>query len=102
MQIGYGDKGTPARFFYAAKATRKERAGSSHPTVKPLSLMRWLVRLITPPGGIVLDPFAGSGTTGAAARLEGRDFVLIERDPAHFDDLKNRLAPQFIAERRLA
>lgn len=48
---------------------KADRAGSKHPTVKPVALMRWLVRLVTPPGGTVLDPFAGSGTTGAAARV---------------------------------
>lgn len=54
-----------------------------HPTVKPVSLMRWLCRLITPPGGLVLDPFAGSGTTGIAAVSEGFDFVGVELDPDH-------------------
>ena len=51
-----------------------------HPTVKPLDLMRWLTRLLCPPGGTVLDPFAGSGSTGVASVLEGRRFVGIERD----------------------
>jgi site-specific DNA-methyltransferase (adenine-specific) len=51
-----------------------------HPTVKPLALMRWLTRLLCPPGGMVLDPFAGSGSTGAAAIVEGRRFLGIERD----------------------
>ena len=99
---GYCDDGSAARYFYCAKASKAERNGSKHPTVKPLALMRWLIRLVTPPGGLVLDPFAGTGTTGEAARREGRDYILIEKDPAYFDDLKNRLAPQFIAERRLA
>jgi len=54
---------------------------STHPTMKPLKLMRWLVRLITPPGGIVLDPFMGSGTTGIAAVLEGFNFLGIELEP---------------------
>jgi hypothetical protein len=56
------------------------RMRNVHPTVKPIALMRWLVRLVTPPGGTVLDPFAGSGTTGIAAVLEGFDFVGIERE----------------------
>lgn len=61
-----------------------ERAARNHhPTVKPVELMRWLVRLVTPPGGLVLDPFAGSGTTGIAAALEGAHFVGIERDPEY-------------------
>jgi site-specific DNA-methyltransferase (adenine-specific) len=90
--VGYGDTGSAARFFYCAKAGKKERNGSKHPTIKPVALMRWLVRLITPRNGIVLDPFAGTGTTGEAARLEGRDYILIERDPMYFDDIKNRLS----------
>lgn len=83
--------GGPSRFFYCAKASRKERRGSNHPTVKPLDLMRWVVRLVTPPGGVVLDPFAGSGTTGEAARAEGFDVVLIERDDEYLDDIRTRL-----------
>jgi site-specific DNA-methyltransferase (adenine-specific) len=86
-QLGYGDTGGASRFFYCAKASRAERnAGTKrnvHPTVKPLALMRWLVRLVTPPGGTVLDPFTGSGTTGAAAALEGFDFIGIEREPEY-------------------
>jgi site-specific DNA-methyltransferase (adenine-specific) len=66
-----GDSGSAARFFYAAKASKAERAGAGHATVKPLSLMRWLVRLVTPPGGVVVDPFLGSGTTMLACEAEG-------------------------------
>ncbi|SFJ68226.1 DNA-methyltransferase [Methylobacterium brachiatum] len=84
--------GRESRFFYAAKAGAWDRAGSEHPTVKPVSLMRWLVRLVTPPGGLVLDPFAGSGTTGTAAYLEGRRCVLVEREAAYQRDIENRLA----------
>ncbi len=62
-----------------------------HPTVKPLALMRWLVRLITPPGGLVLDPFAGSGSTGAAAMLSGRSFLGIEREGQYVDIACTRL-----------
>jgi site-specific DNA-methyltransferase (adenine-specific) len=87
-----GDAGSAARFFYAAKASKADRAGSKHPTVKPISLKRWLVRLITPPGGLVLDPFAGSGTTGAAARLEGFRAVLIEQSPDYCEDIRRRLS----------
>ena len=57
-----GDSGAP-RIFYTAKADKADRLGSKHPTVKPVDLMRYLVRLVTPPGGHVLDPFGGSGTT---------------------------------------
>ena len=63
----------------------------SHPTVKPVALMQHLVRLVTPPGGTVLDPFAGTGTTGAAARAEGFDCVLMEAEDAYCRDIQVRL-----------
>jgi hypothetical protein len=63
-----------------------------HPTVKPLELMRWLVWLLCPPGGLVLDPTAGSGTTGAAAALEGRRFLGIEPEPAYIEIAAARIA----------
>ena len=92
----HGDKGGASRFFYVAKGARSEKdAGlghvesrhgaeataprNHHPTVKSIALMRWLVRLVTPPGGTVLDPFAGSGTTGVAALAEGLSFVGVEQ-----------------------
>jgi site-specific DNA-methyltransferase (adenine-specific) len=72
----YADSGSAARFFYCAKTTTEERGeGNNHPTVKPQALMRWLVRLVTPPGGTVLDPFMGSGSTGLAADAEQFDFI---------------------------
>lgn len=80
-----------SKFFYCAKASTKERNGSKHPTVKPLALMRYLCRLITPPNGTILDPFAGSGTTGQAAQAEGFDSILIERDAQYIADIKRRL-----------
>jgi DNA modification methylase len=80
------DSGSAARFFYCAKASKLDRLGSDHPTVKPVELMRWLVRLVTPSGGLVLDPFAGSGSTGIAAFVEGFDALLVElRDEAAAD-----------------
>ncbi|MFJ4173367.1 DNA-methyltransferase [Microbacterium sp. NPDC089696] len=86
----YGDRGGASRFFptfkYEAKAPGSERPtvdGVAHATVKPLDLMRWLVRLVTRPGGRVLDLFAGSGTTGEAALLEGMEVDLIELEAAH-------------------
>lgn len=79
------NSGDAVRFRYQAKAARKERGGSTHPTMKPIALMRYLVKLITPPGGVVLDPFAGSGTTGKAARAEGFACILIEREPEYLD-----------------
>jgi site-specific DNA-methyltransferase (adenine-specific) len=74
-----------ARFFYAAKASKRERnhgcsSPNAHPTVKPLALMNYLVRLITPPGGSVLDLFCGTGTTGIAAILNGFQFIGVEQD----------------------
>ena len=101
----------PSRFFYCPKASRTERdagcaeldrrsldlfpnagrarrprdARNTHPTVKPLELMRWLVRLVCPPGGVVLDPFTGSGSTGAAAATEGRRFCGIEREDRYLE-----------------
>jgi site-specific DNA-methyltransferase (adenine-specific) len=75
---------------YQAKATKADRAGSAHPTVKPIALMRWLCRLVTPPGGTVLDPFAGSGTTGQAALLEGFTPWLIEQEPEYCADIRRR------------
>lgn len=80
---GHDDLGGASRFFYTAKAGADERIvhdGTAHPTVKPLALMRWLVRLVTPPGGTVLEPFAGSGTTVEACLLEGFRCVAVERE----------------------
>lgn len=119
-----GDSGSAARFFFCAKASRKDRnegcehlqgkplnwssgdqspgtfqsegtdrtSPNHHPTVKPTALMRWLVRMVTPRGGVVLDPFAGSGSTGKAAVLEGRDVILIEREDEYMPILRARLA----------
>ncbi|HMJ74015.1 MAG TPA: site-specific DNA-methyltransferase [Solirubrobacterales bacterium] len=108
----------PSRFLYCPKASRAERdagcerlpqraldlfpnaqggkkpsnARNPHPTVKPLDLMRWLVRLLCPPGGLVLDPTAGSGTTGAAAVLEGRRFLGVELEPSYVQIAAARIA----------
>lgn len=109
----YNDKGGASRFFYVAKASKSERnkglegfeekrpdirdskgmgtfeekgvgkQSNFHPTVKPVKLMQYLVRLITPPNGIVLDPFCGSGTTGIACKIEGFEFVGMEQDPEY-------------------
>ena len=65
--------------------------GIAHPTVKPLTLMRWLCRLVTPPGGVVLEPFAGSGTTVEAALMEGFRVVAIEREPDYLPLIAARL-----------
>jgi len=71
-----------SRFFYCAKASKSERGeGNNHPTVKPLALMRYLCRLVTPPDGVVLDPFCGSGSTLVGALQEGFRYIGIEKDP---------------------
>lgn len=86
-----GDSGSAARFFYSAKAGPLDRIGSAHATVKPVDLMRWLVRLITPPDGHILEPFAGSGTTGIAAMAEGFDCTMIELEADHVTDIQRKL-----------
>ncbi|TIO49068.1 MAG: site-specific DNA-methyltransferase, partial [Mesorhizobium sp.] len=67
-----------------------DRLGSKHPTVKPVALLQYLIRHITPPGGVVLDMFAGSGTTAEAARREGFDCILMEAEPEYLDFLCSR------------
>lgn len=117
---GFGDSGSAARFFYSAKASKSDRnegcddlpdkewrhdspanpernnrpfipSKNNHPTVKPTELMKYLCRLVTPKGGIVLDPFMGSGSTGKAAMLEGFSFVGIEREKEYFVIAKKRI-----------
>lgn len=90
--IGHIDSGSAARFFFSAKAGPADRFGSRHPTVKPVKLMQWLVSLVTPPGRTVLDPFAGSGTTAAAAMAAGRNCILIEREAQYIADIRRRVA----------
>ena len=90
----YGDTGGASRFFYVAKAPGEERPtgnGTAHPTVKPLDLMRWLVRLVTPPGGIVLEPFAGSGTTVEACIKEDVRCIAIEREADYLPLIDERI-----------
>lgn len=90
---GTKDSGSAARFFYCAKASKRDRdEGNDHPTVKPTNLMRYLCRLVTPPGGVVLDPFMGSGTTLVACQLEGRKAVGIEINERYCEIAANRLA----------
>lgn len=108
-EVSKGDEGGASRYFprfrYTPKADRSERERgcemlppgkggirNTHPTVKPVELMRWLVRLSCPPGGLVFDPFAGSGTTGIACALEGRHFLGIELDPESVDIARARIA----------
>jgi DNA modification methylase len=87
----YADSGSAARFFYTTKADSDDRLGSKHPTVKPIDLIQYLIRLVTPKGGVVLDPFAGTGTTGEAAWREGTRAVLIEREEEYQSDIRRRM-----------
>nr|MBP7651411.1 site-specific DNA-methyltransferase [Phenylobacterium sp.] len=116
-----GCTASASRFFYCAKASRAEREEglegreatrrsdgravdienayqrtdmrtNHHPTVKPVALMRWLCRLVTPPGGLILDPFTGSGSTGVAAILEGFRYLGIEREPEYVAIAEARIA----------
>lgn len=90
--------GSAARFFYSSRASKKDRneglpegMENTHSTVKPTDLMRYLCRLVTPPGGTVLDPFMGSGSTGKAAVLEGFNFVGIDLDPSYVEIARARI-----------
>lgn len=85
-----GDTGSAARFFYSPKADKGDRAGSDHPTVKPVDLKQYFIRLVCPPGGVVLDTFAGTGTTGEAAAREGVRAILMERERAYIATIKKR------------
>ena len=96
--IVHGDSGGASRFFYCAKASKRERnAGmtkesvNNHPTVKPIALMQWLVRLVTPPGGTVIDPFMGTGTTAIAAKREGFHFIGVELDSEYVEIAMKRI-----------
>jgi site-specific DNA-methyltransferase (adenine-specific) len=93
-QGGYGEETTSSasRFFYCPKTSKSDRSeGNNHPTVKPTDLMAYLIRLVTPKGGIVLDPFMGSGSTGKAAVREGMDFIGIERENEYFQIAEARI-----------
>lgn len=120
LTASYDAEGSASRFFYCAKASKRDRDEglegleglarqtmgngiggqpnqqiannkNPHPTVKPTTLMRYLVRLITPPSGMVLDPFMGSGSTGKAAMLEGFNFIGIEREPEYLEIARQRI-----------
>lgn len=92
---GYNDSGGASRFFYSAKVSKKERnmgiENNNHPTIKPVSLMAYLCRLITPKGGVVLDPFMGSGSTGISALLEDFNFIGMEMDEEYFKIAESRI-----------
>jgi len=131
---GFNDSGSAARFFYCAKASKRDRnegldgfeekswkdqgfrdnetthlspragagrtssSANHHPTVKPTDLMRYLCKLITPPNGIVLDPFMGSGSTGKAAMLEGFDFIGIEQEIDYLKIAQARIEHAVVAQ----
>jgi site-specific DNA-methyltransferase (adenine-specific) len=89
---GFNDSGSAARFFYCPKANKKDREdGNTHPTVKPTDLMAYLCRLVTPPSGIILDPFMGSGSTGKAAVREGFNFIGIDKEEEYVAIASKRL-----------
>lgn len=90
---GHQDSGGASRFFYVAKASKKDKGvGNTHPTVKSTALMTYLIKLITPPNGIVLDPFMGSGSTGVAALENGFGFIGIEKEQEYFETCEFRIA----------
>lgn len=104
LDLQAGGRDGAARFFYVQKAAKPERdlgldAENDHPTVKSIGLMRWLVRLVTPAGGKVLDPFSGSGSTGIAALLEGCGFCGIEQDERYLEVSKARISAAVEAAR---
>lgn len=92
---GFDDKGGASRFFYQAKVSKKERNmgidKNNHPTVKPINLLTYLVRMVTPPNGVVLDAYMGSGSTGIAALLEGFKFIGMEMDDEYFNIAEARI-----------
>lgn len=88
----HNDSGGASRFFYVAKASKSDKgADNTHPTVKSTALMKYLIKLITPPGGVVLDPFTGSGSTGVACAANGNVFIGIERDDSYYNIATSRL-----------
>jgi len=96
---GYGGSGSNARFFYCAKASKSDRGpGNTHPTVKPLALMRYLLRLVTPPGGRSLDIFAGSGSTIVAGLQEGFVMTGIELTPEYADIAETRAQFEYLGD----
>ena len=98
----FGDGGGASRFFYRPKVSKKERnlglddKSNNHPTLKPINLLTYLCRLITPPNGVVLDPFMGSGSTGVAALLEGFDFIGMELEKDYYEIAKKRIEKVYV------
>lgn len=105
MNKGFGgncisDSGGASRFFYCAKVSSSERGDSKHPTMKSIKLMKYLITLITPPNGIVLDPFMGSGSTGLACKELGFDFIGIEKEPDYYEIAKARIEGHKVPEQK--
>jgi DNA modification methylase len=95
IETGYGDSGGASRFYYCPKAPKKDKGtNNDHPTVKNTVLMEYLIRLITPSDGIILDPFMGSGSTGVAAVRGGWGFIGIELSPEYFEIAKRRISEE--------
>lgn len=94
-QFSIGDSGSAARFFYCAKASPSERAGRKHPTIKPLALMEYLVKVFTPAGGICLDPYIGSGTTAIACLKNGFQYIGIEQDAANYKEAIDYISNEY-------
>lgn len=93
----YSETGGASRFFYCAKASKRDRGtDNKHPTVKSTKLMSYLITLVTPPGGTVLDPFMGSGSTGVAAIRDGFDFVGIEKEEEYFNIAESRIKAAYM------
>jgi site-specific DNA-methyltransferase (adenine-specific) len=92
VTVRHNDAGGASRFFYCPKTSKSDRSeGNIHPTVKPTDLMGYLIRLVTPKGGVVLDPFMGSGSTGKGAVREGMVFIGIERESEYFEIAEARI-----------
>lgn len=92
QRVDYDGAGGASRFFYVAKTSKRERGeGNNHPTVKPIRLMEYLCKLICPPGGVILDPFLGSGSTGCAAVKLGYQFIGIEREAEYVEIARKRI-----------
>lgn len=102
----HNDRGSAARFFYCAKASKKDRDEghqiNNHPTVKPTELMQYLCRLITPPNGLILDPFTGSGSTGKAAILEGFRFIGFDMQHEYIEIAKARIEYAILKQKEIA
>jgi hypothetical protein len=98
-ESGFGDSGGASRFFYVAKASKSDKgAENTHPTVKSRALMSYLIKLVTPPGGVVLDPFMGSGSTGVAALADSFLFIGIEKETNYYSIAQARIANSAVAE----